>query len=154
MHNRRLGPTRKALCRFHLHHYLCYAPPRKSSKVSALDLLLRGLRTAKASASLPSSRESAVLYFPPSFVLSFAREPIAATSITQASFRFSTSLRPSRCGDERAHPCFASTTEGGKRIFNTNESKDQTRRGHRRTSLTSRIASKRDSSRRDVSNFP
>jgi hypothetical protein len=59
-------------------------------------------------------------YFPPSFVLIFAREPIAATSITQAPFRFSTSLRPSRCIAVR-HPCFDSTTEGGKRIFNTNE---------------------------------
>src|SRR5713226_4117887 len=59
-------------------------------------------------------------YFPPSFVLIFAQEPIAATSITQAPFRFSTSLRPSRCIAVR-HPCFDSTTEGGKRIFNTNE---------------------------------
>ncbi len=57
-----------------------------------------------------------VLYFPPSFVLIFAREPSDATSITQAPFRFSTSLRPSRCIAVR-HPCFDSTTEGGKRIF-------------------------------------
>ncbi len=67
-------------------------------------------------------------YFPPSFVLIFAREPSDATSIAQAPFRFSTSLRPSRCIAVR-HPCFDSTTEGGKRIFNTNESKHPTRRG-------------------------
>src|ERR1700730_11495316 len=81
------------------------------------------------------------LCFPPSFVLIFAREPSDATSITQAPFRFSTSLRPCRCIAVR-HPCFDFTTEGGKRIFNTNESKDPTRRGHRSTSLTSRGAKK------------
>src|SRR5436190_9999559 len=67
-------------------------------------------------------------HFPPSFVLIFAREPSDATSITQAPFRFSTSLRPSRCIAVR-HPCFDFTTEGGKRIFNTNESKHPIRRG-------------------------
>ena len=58
-------------------------------------------------------------YFPPSFVLIFAREPIAATSITQAPFRFFTSVT-TKCIAVR-HPCFDFTTEGGKRIFNTNE---------------------------------
>ena len=67
-------------------------------------------------------------YFPHSFVLIFAPEPSEATSITQAPFRFSTSLRPFRCIAVR-HPCFDFTTEGGKRIFNINESKHPTRRG-------------------------
>src|SRR5262249_12121134 len=56
----------------------------------------------------------------PSFAPIFAREPSDATSITQAPFRFSTSLRPCRCIAVR-HPCFDFATEGGKRIFNTNE---------------------------------
>ena len=60
-------------------------------------------------------------YFPPSFVLIFAREPSDATSIAQAPFRFFTSVT-TKCIAVR-HPCFDFTTEGGKRIFNTNESK-------------------------------
>src|SRR5262249_53832621 len=68
-------------------------------------------------------------YFPPSFVFIFAREPSDATSITQAPFRFSTSFRPSRCIAVR-HPCFDSTTQGGKRILNTNEQKHRTTTRH------------------------
>jgi hypothetical protein len=70
-------------------------------------------------------RRDAALGFPPSFVAIFAREPSDATSITQAPFRFSTLFRPCRCIAVR-HPCLVATTEGGKRIFKTNERKPRT----------------------------
>src|SRR4030081_3028459 len=76
------------------------------------------------SASLHSA-EMLLWVFPPSFVAIFAREPSDATSITQAPFRFSTLFRPCRCIAVR-HPCFVATTEGGKRIFKTNERKPRT----------------------------
>src|SRR6185436_833411 len=57
----------------------------------------------------------------------FAREPSDATFIAQAPFRFFTPLRPSMCIAVR-HPCFDFATEGGKRIFNTNELKHLRRR--------------------------
>src|SRR5258705_8196481 len=91
--------------------------------------------------------------FPPSFVLIFAREPSDATSITRAPFRFSTPLRPCRCIAVR-HPCFDSTTEGGKTHFQTNESKHQHVGGQRSTSLTLRTANSRDSSSSNVANCP
>src|SRR4030095_2618680 len=75
-----------------------------------------------------NSHDESCLSFPPSFALIFARKPSDATSITQAPFRFSTSLRACRCIAVR-HPCFDFATEGGKRIFNINESKHPTRRG-------------------------
>ena len=67
--------------------------------------------------------------FPPSFVLIFAREPIAATSITQASFRFSTSLRPSRCGDERPTRASPPLRKGENAFSTPMKSKNPTRRG-------------------------
>ena len=70
-------------------------------------------------------RRDAALGFPPSFVAIFAREPSDATSITQAPFRFSTLFRPCRWIAVR-HPCLVATTEGGKRIFKTNERKPRT----------------------------
>ena len=76
-------------------------------------------------------------YFPPSFVLIFAREPIAATSITQAPFRFSTSLRPSRCIAVR-HPCFDFATEGENTFSTPMKANTQHDEGRRSTSLTLR----------------
>jgi hypothetical protein len=125
--------------------------------------LRRGLRASAHGASIrlrlafhfiPYPAERAPFYFPPSFVLIFAREPSDATSFTQAPFRFSTPLRPCRCIAVR-HPCFDSTTEGGKRIFNANEKQMlQHHEGHRSTSLTVQAASNRDSSSRHVANCP
>jgi hypothetical protein len=77
--------------------------------------------------SIPSRAYFIVSPLPSALI--FAREPSDATSITQAPFRFSTSLRPSRCIAVR-HPCFDFATEGGKRIFNTNEPKHPTTTQH------------------------
>jgi hypothetical protein len=51
------------------------------------------------------------------------------------------------------HPCFDFTTEGGKRIFNTNESKHPTRRGAPEHVAYFVNPSNRDSSSSDVANM-
>src|ERR1700730_9424830 len=88
------------------------------------------MRTTYVNKASPAFRFAAfrrddALGFPPSFVAIFAREPSDATCITQAPFRVSTLFRPCRCIAVR-HPCFVATTEGGKRIFKTNERKPRT----------------------------